>query len=373
MTRRSFRILAAVPLLLAALATIASAAKPWELLIPFKRVEADADKSYQLTDQHGPWMILAASFVGEGAERQARDLVQELRSEFNLEAYTHVKTYDFTESVVGLGVDPYGGPKKMRYANRKKFDEIAVLVGAYQGVEDPNVEKDLEKLKYAQPKCLDPKRREESSQALFSLRELHRRLTPNNEMRQRGPMGSAFVTRNPMLPEEFFAPKGLDPLVVRMNQNVEHSLLDSSGSYSVRIATFRGASTMKVDEIERNGKGLPSKLEEAALNAHRMTLALRKQGVEAYEFHDRYESIVTVGSFASVGTPRADGRTEMSPEILAILKRYEPKHQVIPGQAEVGLVPCQVDGIPCDVQPWPVAVPRASLAAAYSPNNRMFQ
>ena len=38
-------------------------------------------------------------------------------------------------------------------------------------------------------------------------------------------------------------------------------------------------------------------LEEAAENAHILTESLRQQGYEAYEFHDRDQSIVTVGSF----------------------------------------------------------------------------
>ena len=50
-----------------------------------------------------------------------------------------------------------------------------------------------------------------------------------------------------------------------------------------------------------------SKLEEAAYNAHLLVVALRKQGVEAYEFHDRHESLVTIGSFDSVGV--SGGRT----------------------------------------------------------------
>ena len=61
--------------------TAAKAAKPWELLIPFARVEAEAGKQYRLTTDHGPWMILASSFAGPGAEQQASQLALELREE----------------------------------------------------------------------------------------------------------------------------------------------------------------------------------------------------------------------------------------------------------------------------------------------------
>ena len=104
-----------------------------------------------------------------------------------------------------------------------------------------------------------------------------------------------------------------------------------------------------------------------------MTEALRKRGVEAYEFHDRYESIVTVGSFDSVGMPRSDGKTEISSEIHKIMETYGPKRQQLPGQNSVGLVPFSLSGIPCDVQPMPVEVPKTSIAAAYAPSNRLFR
>lgn len=342
------------------------AAKPWELLIPFKRVDASADKTYRLTDDQGPWMILATSFAGPGAEKQAQTLAVELRKEFNVEAYTHRQTYDFTEPVVGLGLNPLGGPKIMKYANAAKFDEIAVLVGNFQTVNDPKLEKVLEEIKYARPECLDVSKNKKTTQRFVGLREIQRRLTPDPEKKQKGPMGNAFVTRNPLLPQEYFVPKGLDPLVEQMNRDVEYSLLKNRGQYSVRVATFRGSSTMKINEAKK----LPSKLEEAAVKAHELTLALRKKGVEAYEFHDRYESIVTVGSFDSVGAEQPDGTMELNPAVHRLMQEYGPKKQPLPGQEALGLVPRSLGGISFDVQPVPVQVPRTSIAASFTSSSR---
>ena len=353
--------------------SVAVAAKPWDLLIPFKHVDAEADKEYRLIEDHGPWMILASSFAGPGAERQARQLALELRKEFNLEAYVHHKTYDFSQPVVGLGLNRYGGPKVMRYANAAKFDEIAVLVGHYQNVDDPKVDKALEKIKHARPDCLDISKNKTTTQRFVGFRDLYRRMTTDEYKRRKGPMGNAFVTRNPLLPQEYFVPRGLNPLVEEMNRRVDHSLLDNPGKFTVKIATFRGATTMKLDAVANNGRNLPSKLEEAAVKAHKLTESLRKRGVEAYEFHDRYESIVTVGSFDSVGMPRPDGKTEIAPEIHKVMEAYGPKRQQLPGQNSVGLVPFTLNGIPCDVQPMPVEVPKTSIAAAYAPSNRLFR
>ena len=366
MLQRVFSMGLLAVLSLASVAEPVFAAKPWELLIPFKRVDANAGKEYRLTEDQGPWMILATSFAGPGAEQQARTLVLELRKEFNIEAYIHRQSYDFTAPVVGLGVNPRGGPKIMKYANAAKFDEIAVLTGNFENVNDPKLEKMLTEIKYARPDCLDVSKTKNSTQRFIGLRELQRRLTPDPDKKKQGPMGNAFVTRNPLLPQEYFVPQGLDPFVENMNRDVEYSLLKNRGQYSVRVAAFRGSSTMKAAEADK----LPSKLEDAAVKAHELTVQLRKKGVEAYEFHDRYESIVTVGSFESIGTNQADGTTELNPAVHRLMQEYGPKQQSLPGQAGLGLVPRALNGIPFDIQPVPVQVPRTSIAAAYRPSNQ---
>jgi hypothetical protein len=273
-----------------------------------------------------------------------------------------------------LGLNRYGYRKTMRYYNDKKFDEIAVLVGHFESVNDHRLDKTLDKIRFARPECLDVSKNRSTTQRFIGLRELQRRLTPDKEERQRGPMGKAFVTRNPLLPKEYFTPNGLDPLVEKMNRDVEYSLLKNPARYTVRVATFRGASTMKLDEMSQASKKRPSdKLAEAAVKAHELTVALRRQGVEAYEFHDRYESIVTVGSFDSCGTPRADGKTEIDPRIHQIMQAYAAKRQQLPGMTSLGLVPRTLNGVPFDVQPMPVEVPRASIATAYAPSNGLFR
>ena len=49
------------------------------IFFPFKKVDANPNADYRVTDKQGPWMVLATSFHGEGAEEQAHQLVLELR------------------------------------------------------------------------------------------------------------------------------------------------------------------------------------------------------------------------------------------------------------------------------------------------------
>ena len=343
----------------------------WASFIPFRKsVDADPASRYELTEDHGPWLILAASFAGTGAEEQAHELVLELRRQFNLPAYINYKEFDFSEPIEGKTIDRYTGDwAKMKHANYSKFDAYAVLVGDFASSDDPELQKTLEKIKFMRPTCLDSESREEgTSQWLAGFRASLQRLNNDPAKKRRGPMGSAFVTRNPNLPEEFFAPGGLDEFVVELNSRVEHSLLNNPGRYTVKVASFGGRNTMnskEIEELERSGS-VTNKLEIAADKAHRLTVALRERGVDAYEFHDRTESIVAVGSFDSVGEPRVDGKIEIHPTVHKIMKMYGASQRELPGGGSLGLQPRTLAGISFDVQPMPVEVPRRSIAADYA-------
>jgi hypothetical protein len=133
------------------------------------------------------------------------------------------------------------------------------------------------------------------------------------------------------LPREYFVPKGVDPFVAKMNQGVEHSLLDNPGHYTVRVATFRGKTILQTGATEnqetksfwsRRKADEDNPLIEAAENAHLLTQELRAAGWEAYEFHDRSESIVAIGSFAQIAQRLPDGRVVTLPEAEKIMRTF---------------------------------------------------
>lgn len=375
---RSHRAWMAFLIVLACTAS-ASSAPPWAKLVPFKKVDADPSADYSLTESHGPWMIMCSSFAGPNAESQAHELVLELRTRHKLEAYIFKHHFDFTESELGLGWDKYGNRKRMKPINGAKFDEYAVLVGNFHSVDQPEVEKTLDEIKHMSPATLDLKRGKDLNQRYAGWRDAVRRVSSIAGAKQKGPMGHAFVTKNPLLPDEFFAPKGLDPFVVDLNKDLSFSLLACPGTYTVKVASFRGAESLALNQKEEarfeNVLGKPkkgsrtnlAKIDEAAVKASKLTKALREKGVEAYEFHDRTESIVCIGSFESVGTPRQDGKIEINPAVHRIMKEYGPEQVADPslGPGQLGLRPRSLQGIPFDVQPLPVMVPKQSLASDY--------
>ncbi len=369
--KRTFRLIVFGLVLAGCSCAQVRAAPPWTNMVSLKAVEADTDKTYTLTENNGPWMIMACSFSGDGAEKQARELVYELRKRYKLPAYMNKEQFDFGDPK-GLKLDRFGAPVKMRYYKYPKITEVAVLVGDYSTVDDAEAQKVLKKLKYTMPQCLDPKANKETYQSLAALRTIQAKIGSSNK--EKGPMAHAFITTNPLLPKDYFVPGGLDPLVIEMNKNVprEMSLLECPGKYSVQVATFKGQVIIKQSEIEAIEKGdkqFNSSLAEAAMKAHQLTEALRMKGYEAYEFHDLNASIVTVGSFDSVGLPRADGKIEINPKIHKIMQTFGAQPLDLTNKLPKDTIPMsckKMVGIDFDIQPIPVIVPKKSISAAMS-------
>lgn len=343
------------------LTAMVQAAPPFSLL-PFRRVEADQRKAYHLTEGEGPWLIMCASFAGSKAETQARELVMELRKEHSLEAYIHRRNYDFTKPVKGLGLDRYGNVRRMRNSKATRFNEIAVLVGNFDSIDQSKAQKTLKKVKYLHPDCLDIKKRA-SYQRFAMFRYIQRAINGDEDVKTKGPMGKAFFTRNPALPQAFFTQSQVDDLIYDMNKNVEFSLLKNKGNFTVQVASFRGNVRINVERGFNPNEPVSNKLEQAAMKAHKMTTALRKRGVEAYEYHDRHQSIVTIGSFADLGQQRLDGRIEFHPSIARIIASYGAQQSMLPGGRQTSMQPRMIEGIPFEIQPKPVHVPKRSIAS----------
>lgn len=358
--------------LLASVTDTVSADPPWRTILAFHRPDADPNQEYPLSDQSGPWLVTAATFAGEGAQQQAQDLVIELRKRYKLASYTHEMHFDFTGSVQGRGIDSTGEPLKMQYRRKKEFSEIAVLVGDFPTIDHPDLQRTLKKIKTAQPEVLSPKEGKPSYQQLGGYRNGEFSVVVDgrvvDQRKAPGPMAHAFVTRNPLLPAEYFVAKGVDKLVVEMNKHVTHSLLDCAGKYSVKVATFTGNVTIKPEDIRKieSGEKTNSRLAQAAIDAHLLTEALRAKGYEAYEFHDRYSSIVTVGSFDAIGTPLPNGKIDLHPQVYKIMQVFGAEKKDVPGQAQPAVgAPKNLAGIPLDVQPMPVEVPKRSISSDY--------
>lgn len=398
---RRFAILAASSGVL--FADVAAAEPLWKQLTPRPRVEADPAADYFLTETNGPWLIMAATFSGKGAEPQARQLLLELRSDYNLVAYLHRMTFDIASDAPTRGRDRHGRVKRAKYRRGDEVTEFAVLVGDFSSVDDPEAQRILERIKSLEPNALSGAHLTKTTQNLAGLRamqNLAKRAV--GQTKKRGPMGHAFLTRNPMLPRGYFVPKGVDSFVAKMNAGVKHSVLDCPGRFTIQVATFRGRTSIqgsmasKKDSRRRNTGRNP--LEVAADDAHNLTVALHKcgwnlaSGYPAWEFHDRTESWVAIGSFDEVGGLSPDGRPIPSDEMKQVIRTFgaafdtpfvTPRELAGKQQADqfkarfsallssrvgagaAGLNPKFLVGIPFDIHPRVREVPRKSISSAY--------
>ncbi|TWU28302.1 hypothetical protein [Bythopirellula polymerisocia] len=370
----------------------------WQQLMPRKQVETDPQQDYSLSETRGPWLVMAASFSGEDGKSQADELIVELRNKYNLPAYYYGIKFELDD--VNRGIDHYGAPIKRRYNRGEEVVEHAVLVGEFPAVDDPEAQTVLETIKHLNPESLSVSENEETSQSLASVRQFYestrQKLNPN---KKRGPMGHAFLTRNPLLPKEYFVPQGVESEVAKWNEGLEFNLMKCPGKYSIRVATFRGKvslisnSKKEEEKPRRSSDEIP--LATEAQNAHKLALALREKGWEAYEFHDRLESYVTVGSFDD-GQRLADGRIALTSRDAQIIintfgaatpnnvfekpaaqdrelenlqkKRFDNLFSQGYGKTAAGFHPKRCVGVPLDIIPEPVSVPRKSISSAYARN-----
>lgn len=330
-----------------------------------KKVDANPEVNYVLTEVEGPWLILAETFTGPTGEQRAKQLVLELRREFEMPAWYYKEKFDFSRPDFTLGADQ----KPLRYANPTNYEAFAVMVGEFDSVDHPSIDKMLEKVKKIDPETFRSVSAETEVGAMSTIRRMHSQLNDllkADNREARGPMFNAFVTRNPLLPESFTRSPEVDSFVRKLNQDVDHSLLKNDGKFTVVVRTFEGLSTTVIGGRTKNDI-VPSKdrLDASMALANQMVTALRKKGVEAYEFHDRTKSLVTIGSYDSLGQDGARG-FQYLPEIQNVMKEYS-------GTQRVGLdlnknmvsYTHNIEKIPFDVSPYPIAVPKISKRSFY--------
>ncbi len=354
-------------------------AAPWDL-VNFKHVDADPNNMYPVTESAGPWMIMVTTFQGANAEQQAHQWVYELRKRNKLVAYTSSRAYNYDQKdMYGRGIDRWGAPKRMEYLHEERLTEVAVLVGDFRAADEPDAQKQLAELKRLDPACMKPVAEPTDNSPVADVRRWCQQ-TFGTGNKGNGPLANAFITTNPLLPREYFIGHGVSRFVLEMNKGVEYSLLDCPGRYSVRIANFTGRveiNQQKIQQItggsDHDDQNDESPLVMAAAEAHAVTKYLRDRHVEAYEFHDRGSSIVTIGHFDSVGSPRADGKIEINPKIFEIIKEYgADQSSLMPGQMAMGVkaktIPVPVGklkSVVLDVTPVPIEVPRRSIGSMY--------
>ncbi len=385
-THRTHRAIASGLLALLALSCSTCWADPPSIFGMFRKKQPITNDALELKAEHGPWMILATTFAGEDAHDDATALANEIRTSMQLPCYIMEKTIGSNQPLVTREIektDEFGNQKRyqleMKYANGSPTRAFAVLVGEFTSTEDPRIAGTLESLRVAQPVCMQDEGKDDASKVddsnwlVQKYRSAFWSRTDRNH--ENGPLGAAFVTRNPMLPDDFFQAPRVDSFVESLNREkfINYSLLDCPGSFTVRVASFRGQEATDFGNGTQVSKlsEKPDSLDKAGMQAHTMTESLRKRGVEAYEFHDRFGSYVMIGSFDRLGQQMESGQFEYNPAMLAILKEYCGYRVIDTKDPRTGAVAQRTSlkseaKIPFDIEGKPMVVPRPETSKLYS-------
>ena len=370
-----------------------------QLKLPFRAQRSVADvgsDGLMLNERSGPWLVMCASFSGDAGVRKAENLAEELRSRHGLKAYVFRHEFDHTQKLQSSAIPKWTIDEnsasehhvvraKMEPATPASYEEVAVMVGDFPAVDDAQAQKTLSKIKTLSADSMDASltgaaESDLSAERIRQWRSNSENL-PESSTTGSGTFRAAFLLPNPMLPDEYFESQKLDEFVVGLNKRVKHSLLKNPGIYTVRVATFEGESTFNLGEIEekeremkwlrRNNKGITSsKLAEASEKAHLLTKEFRKHGVEAFEFHDRNESCVCVGSFDWIVREDDQGNKTQNPEVVDVILKYKGKVENFPGRPN-SIVPNTFSSLAkknilCDAQPIPVLVPKVAKQSSAS-------
>ncbi len=275
------------------------------------QIEAVKGKAYRLTKQHGPWMIMVASFrdVGENEKRKTKGMsAQEAADEVVFELRKKgIPAYTFSQGAeVGeiKTVDRQGREDLRIFAAQR--DMICVVAGNYESQENPTAEKTLSHIKKFTPEFM----KDGKNGAIY-----------RKGADKKGPFGNAFLTINPLLDPSEIAQKKPDVDLVKLNYGIQNALIENPAKYTVQVATFTGRSVTpiansslanKEDEFDARLQSTVDKatgMKRANLgaiseDAAQLAAALRLRGFDAFVYHDRFESIVTIGGFDSAQDPR---------------------------------------------------------------------
>lgn len=266
----------------------------------FGKVEAIRGKTYRLSAQHGPWMIMVAALKdvpevrrveGMSSQEAADALVYELRKK-------GIPSYTF-----------------------RIEGQTAVMAGNFKSSKEELARRVLTFIKGYVPEFM----KDQKNGAIYAA-------TPGRPK----PLSGAFLTVNPKASSSAIRSRTLDPIVKKLNSDEEYALLKNPARYSLKIATFRGSSMIEVagaksiDQAKAQfNKNFGSSLDESGQKAWELCQALRmakrfgyEENYEAWVHHDRSQSYVCVGSFNSPNDP----------EIVKLARQFSAKQDVHQGR-----------------------------------------
>ncbi len=284
--------------------------------------------------EHGQFMIIVKSYSGEQARSMAERLATEIRETYRVPAYLFEKGteekrkedervrqeivrkkaaeekafLDFNNQMraesEAKGIDFVESAPRYRIPKIRYEEQYAVLIGGWKDMDAAR--RDLEKIRQWQP----PK----DATLLDRNVVLGNKGTDGRRTGQVAfvnPFQTAFVTRNPVARRIADAESGNDPLVMKMNEGEELSVLKNTKPWTIVVKAFYVPVGVQDKDAARpvfsrlfNPK--QDNLSATAQQARALAETLRKmpKPYDAKVLHTLNGSLVCVGEFDSASDPK---------------------------------------------------------------------
>jgi hypothetical protein len=268
----------------------------------------DINAAFAVTTDAGLWMICAASYQGPDAPELANKLCTYLRAH-------RYSTYVFNrgneerkqlqEELDRWQREHPNTVRRWRLAHMQE-EQLAVLIGGFKDVDAASAElKKVRKLDLPDIKL-------SSGKPAFDTYDAYEQAQGKKgyELKRYAinPFHTAFVIRNPTVPQERKQSAKADPLWKKLNSEEPRSLYKCPKPWTLVVQEYTGAQVIQpanasggfLEKLGFNDKNLGKRLDQSAAMAQELCDMLRNDrrfGLKSYVLHTRYSSVVTVGEF----------------------------------------------------------------------------
>jgi hypothetical protein len=270
----------------------------------------DINAAYAVTPEAGPWMICAASYVGEAAPELAYLLCTYLRQQHQA-AYVYNRGNEERRKLqeeLDQRQRMYPGLPRRRVLAHPSEEQLAVLIGGFR---DADAASDyLKKVR----KWPLPDIKLRSGKPAFDVFQIAEPVPGKNapEIKRYAinPFHSAFVIPNPVVPRQKLASPKVDPIWKTLNAGEPRSVFKCPKPWTLAVQEFHGAQVIQTAStsggfLDKIGFGdhFGKRLDNSAKMAQNVCDMFRKLGFKSYILHTRVNSVVTVGEFDSPNDP----------------------------------------------------------------------
>ncbi len=276
-------------------------------LLAAPKVEADPEKTYWISPEAGPWVIVCSGYGGSNPKELARQVSLWLRRR-GYAAYIFDRGAQERDQEQREYEELKRQNPNAKIPHVKREEQCAVLIG---GFKDQN---EASEVLRSRVRNLPPP----TDVQVPGLLTVDYQFTPlpdgRIERAALNPFAKAYLTPNPTMQQAKPTAKA-DPFLVSLNENEPLSLLQNKSRWTLVVREFRGNTSI----VPENGRGTSNFLDKLSFMPHRETpqenalelagkLAwsaanwLRNGGYDAYVLHTPDASLVTVGGFDALDT-----------------------------------------------------------------------